>query len=100
MATDEMATDRLCAPSGGVRGRSADVGDVDDELLLYLYEKSVDSRTRCFDCVSMGGLTQVVDRDSAETGGGGEREVLSRSTDQICSATPCRVDAANYSDQL
>jgi len=56
-----LVTDRLRTPSGGVRrgvgGSGADMGEDDDELLLYLYEKSSDSRARySFDCVSMGGL--------------------------------------------
>jgi len=75
MATDEMPTDRLCTPSGGLP-RTTD----DEELLLYLYEKSSDSRPKCFDCISMGGLVPM----SSETTAG---ELLSRSTEQICSKT-------------
>jgi len=38
--------------------------------------------------MSMGGLTtRVVDQDGAETAGGSDRELLSRSTEQICSKT-------------
>jgi len=82
MATDEKATDRLCGPPGG-RSRSTGDGD-DDELLLYLYEKSSDSRAKCYDCVSMGGLAGM-SRDTSEAAPGVDRELLSRSTDQICS---------------
>jgi len=82
MATEELATDRLRAPSGGVPPPSDD-GD-DEELLLYLYEKSSDSRAKCYDCVSMGGLVRG-SRDASDADAGSDRELISRSTEQICS---------------
>jgi len=82
MATEELATERLRAPSGGVQ-RPSDDGD-DEELLLYLYEKSSDSRARCYDCISMGGLVRG-SRDASDTDAGSDRELISRSTEQICS---------------
>lgn len=81
MATDEMPNDRFSTPSVGVP-QSSD----DDELLLYLYEKSSDSKTKCYDCISMGGPAPMC-QDSVEQGPGSDRELLSRSTEQICSRT-------------
>jgi len=82
MATDEMPTERLCPPPGGLPP-PGDVGD-DEELLLYLYEKSSETRAKCFDCVSMGRMTQ---EGSGETAPDVDRELLSRSTEHICSKT-------------
>jgi len=73
-----MAT---CTPSAR---SSADVDD--DALLLYLYEKSSHSRAKCFDCISMGGLAPE-SRDSSDEVAASDRELLSRSTDQICTKT-------------
>ena len=54
----------------------------DEALLLYFYEKSSQSRgAKCYDCISMGG---GLVRDSSEPVPSSERELLSRSTEQIC----------------
>lgn len=73
--------DRLSVPAEGVRPVSDDVDD--DELLLYLYEKSsTDSRGKCYDCVSMG---KLVATSSSEAVPDRDRELMSRSTEQIYS---------------
>jgi len=79
-----MSTDRLCPPSNDLLQSSGD-GD-DEELLLYLYKMSSDSRTRCYDCISMGELARV-SRDSSDPAAGSDLQLLSRSTEQICGKT-------------
>ena len=83
MATEELPTDPSCTPSSGIPP-STDDGD-DDELLLYLYEKSSDSRAKCYDCVSMGELmARMQEVSRVEAPPGSDREALSRSAEQIC----------------
>jgi len=80
MATGEVPA---VAPSGGGFARSSADGD-DDALLLYLYEKSSQPRAKCYDCISMGGLVPQSPADGSDEVAAGDRELLSRSTDQIC----------------
>jgi len=82
MAADEMPTDRL----------SSDGVD-DDALLLYLYEKSSE-RAKCYDCVSMGGLAPITG-DGSDVVSDCDRELLSRSTDHICSKSLSLVDPSS-----
>jgi len=84
MATDEMPIDRLYMTSAGPPRSSVD-GD-DDALLQYLYEKSSDSRAKCYDCLSMSGLARM-SRDTSESADDSDRDFMSRSTEQICSKT-------------